>query len=60
MENTYIYICPKCGHEFEQGEYNYNYDFGNLEFECPECDWKGTEDMVDIDEDEEELSDIPS
>ena len=25
-----------------------------VEFECPECDWKGTEDMVDIDEDEED------
>lgn len=54
MKNTYIYICPKCGHKFEQGEYDYNYDFGNLEFECPECDWKGTEGMVDIEEDEED------
>ena len=37
------YICPKCGHVFEQGEWNYNYDTGHLDFECPECDWSGTE-----------------
>lgn len=37
------YTCPKCGHIFEQGEYNYNYDTGHLDFECPECDWSGTE-----------------
>jgi predicted RNA-binding Zn-ribbon protein involved in translation (DUF1610 family) len=42
MEKT-IYICPECGHEFEQGEYNYNYYTGLLDFECPECDWEGTE-----------------
>ena len=42
-----IYICPKCGHEFEQGEWNYNYDHANLEFECPECDWTGTDSTVE-------------
>ena len=36
-------ICPKCGHVFKQGEYEYNYDTGNTDFVCPECDWQGNE-----------------
>ena len=36
-------ICPKCGHVFKQGEYEYNYDTGNTDFVCPECDWEGNE-----------------
>ena len=36
-------LCPECGHEFAQGEYNYNYDTGMLDFECPDCGWEGNE-----------------
>ena len=43
------YICPECGTHFKQGCWNYNYDTGKLDFECPLCDWVGTEDDVDID-----------
>lgn len=43
-------FCPKCGHEFEQGEYNYNYDSALLDYTCPECGWEGTEEyVIDID-----------
>lgn len=45
------YICPECGHKFEQGEWNYNYDFANLEFECPDCGWTGTDSTVKTDDD---------
>lgn len=51
------YICPKCGHVFKQGEYDYNYDTAHLDFVCPECDWQGNEQEVkwgDEDEEEEE------
>ena len=48
------YYCPECGHEFVQGEWNYNYDTAKLDFECPECGWSGTENEVD-DEPEGEL-----
>ena len=37
------FVCPKCGHVFVQGEMDYNYDFGTLDFECPECGWTGNE-----------------
>ncbi len=40
------YVCPNCGHVFVQGEMNYNYDFGTLDFECPECGWTGNENGV--------------
>ena len=46
------YICPSCGHVFEQGEYNYNYNTALLDFECPECGWYGNEFET---EDEEEF-----
>lgn len=42
-EEECAFICPKCGHVFKQGEYNYNYDTGNTDFVCPECDWEGNE-----------------
>lgn len=42
-EDEDTYICPNCGHVFKQGEYNYNYDTGNTDFVCPECDWQGNE-----------------
>ena len=46
------YICPHCGHEFEQGEYDYNYDTALLDFVCPECGWEGNETQVeDLEED---------
>lgn len=41
-----IYICPNCGHKFEQGEYEYNYNSGMLDFNCPDCDWSGN-DVID-------------
>ena len=41
------YVCPECGYQFEQGDYNYNYDYANLEFECPICEWFGTDDDVE-------------
>lgn len=51
------YICPQCGHEFEQGEYNYNYDWGTLDFTCPCCGWYGTDGEInDDDEDEDDVS----
>lgn len=34
--------CPSCGHLFEQGEYEYNYDTANTDYECVECGWVGT------------------
>jgi DNA-directed RNA polymerase subunit RPC12/RpoP len=49
-----IYICPDCGHEFQQGEINYNYDFNNLEFECPYCGWWGTDSEVETADDDDE------
>ena len=57
MKTTYI--CPDCGHEFQQGEYNYNYDYANLEFECPDCGWEGTDSDVETDEEDSDMrSDI--
>ena len=52
-EDEETYICPKCGHVFKQGEYNYNYDTAHLEFECPECDWEGNEQGVKWGDEEE-------
>lgn len=34
-------VCPICGHKFEQGEYEYDYDGGVLVYTCTECDWQG-------------------
>lgn len=45
MENL-MYICPECGRVFTQGDWNYNYDTALLDFECPDCDWSGTENDV--------------
>lgn len=53
-ETEGTYTCPKCGHVFKQGEYNFNYDTAKLDFVCPECDWEGTEEGVIYEEDEEE------
>lgn len=41
------YICPDCGHEFIQGEFDYNYDYATLDFECPDCGWTGTDSTVE-------------
>lgn len=49
-----VYICPECGHEFEQGEYNYNYNTARLDFECPFCGWEGTDIKVGIADEEED------
>lgn len=55
-EEEGAFICPKCGHVFKQGEYEYNYDTAKLDFVCPECDWEGNEHGVKWvgEEDEEE------
>lgn len=45
-EDEDTYICPKCGHVFKQGEYDYNYDTAHLDFVCSECDWQGNEQEV--------------
>lgn len=34
--------CPKCGHEFVQGESDYNYETAETVYTCHECDWEGT------------------
>jgi outer membrane protein assembly factor BamD (BamD/ComL family) len=47
MEMETKYYCPICGHEFEQGEYDYNYDYNVMDYECTLCGWHGTE-PVDI------------
>lgn len=44
------YFCPNCGHEFIQGESNYNYDTANTDYQCPNCKWEGTHEQV-LDED---------
>lgn len=41
------FFCPKCNHEFVQGESNYNYVTALLDFECPECGWTGDELQAD-------------
>lgn len=48
VDDTPHYTCPICGETLVQGDWNYNYDTGKLDFECPLCDWVGTEDDVDI------------
>ena len=53
--NNITYVCPNCGHVFEQGEWDFNYDTALLDFCCPECDWEGNETMLeDENEDTEE------
>lgn len=42
--------CPICGHEFVQGESNYNYETAYTDYHCPDCDWEGTYEQV-LDED---------
>lgn len=50
VDDTPTYVCPNCGETLVQGDWNYNYDTGKLDFECPLCDWVGTEDDVEINE----------
>lgn len=52
-EDEETYICPKCGHVFKQGEYDYNYDTAHLDFVCSECDWEGNEQGVKWGDEEE-------
>lgn len=54
MENKYV--CPKCGHIFEQGEYEYDYELGKLVFYCPDCDHSGC-DIIDNSKVENDLYD---
>jgi predicted RNA-binding Zn-ribbon protein involved in translation (DUF1610 family) len=49
-----IYICPDCGHEFQQGEYGYDYNYDVLEFDCPDCGWYGTDSKVKTDDEDYE------
>ena len=44
------YVCPKCGHVFVKGEWDYNYDTALLDFKCPECDWEGNEHDIENEE----------
>lgn len=44
------YVCPHCGHVFEQGEWDYNYDTALLDFKCPECDWEGNENELETED----------
>lgn len=53
-EEEGTFICPKCGHVFKQGEYEYNYDTAKLDFVCPECDWEGNEQGVKYKTEEED------
>lgn len=54
-EEKYDYECPECGHQFVQGEGNYNYDTSLIDFECPECGWNGTENQAKyIDDDDDD------
>lgn len=53
-EDEDTFICPKCGHVFKQGEYNYNYDTAKLDFVCPECDWEGNDQGVKYKTEEED------
>lgn len=48
------YICPSCGTEFTQGDWNYNYDSGLLDFECDCCGWTGTENQLNEEDEEDE------
>lgn len=45
--------CPECGHEFKQGESEYNYDTADTVYTCPECGWQGTEPDDEDDEEDE-------
>lgn len=50
--------CPICGHEFKQGESDYNYDTADTVYTCPECEWEGTTPLSpDNEEDEDEFDD---
>lgn len=42
-------FCPECGEELTS--LGYNYDTGYIDFECPCCDWTGT-DASALDEEE--------
>lgn len=53
-EDEGTYICPECGHVFRKGEWNYNYDTAHLDFECPECNWQGNEEGVNLKDEEGE------
>lgn len=45
------YFCPNCGSELQQGDYNYNYEYATLDFECPYCGWEGNENGIRIEMD---------
>jgi predicted RNA-binding Zn-ribbon protein involved in translation (DUF1610 family) len=51
VDDTPTYVCPNCGETLVQGDWNYNYDTGLLDFECPICLWSGTENEVIIEND---------
>lgn len=52
--NEEKYFCPHCGHQFEQGESNYNYDTALLDFECNECGWEGNETQLEREDEDED------
>lgn len=46
--------CPECGHEFKQGESDFNYDTADTVCTCPECGWEGAAPLDDEEEEGEE------
>lgn len=49
------YYCPECGFGLVQGDWDYNYETAQLDFECPCCGWTGTEnDVIDDELDDDE------
>lgn len=50
--------CPECGHEFKQGESDYNYETADTVYTCPECGWQGTAPDDEDDEEDEPLHEV--
>lgn len=51
MENT-TYYCPVCGEVLEEGQYEYDYETGDIRVtHCPWCGEEGS--VVETDEEED-------
>lgn len=53
MNNEKIFYCNECGEELEC--LGYNYETGNVDYECPNCGEFYTNLDDDYDEDEEDF-----